>query len=220
MNSNSGFMIDIKRILVLGIFIALLTSLGISQNTVDSTYIKYAEEIRKYRNGINIRLLYGESTPLLPEQQKNFKGLNYFPPDFDYLVEATLVKADQQEDVIMMTSGERTPIYIKYGIVKFMLNGKSLTLTVYQSKKMLEMVKDVNSVFIPFRDETCGKESYGGGRYIDCEIPSTGDKVILDFNKAYNPYCAYNHTYSCVIPPEENRLSIRIEAGEKVFAEH
>jgi hypothetical protein len=85
---------------------------------------------------------------------------------------------------------------------------------------MLELSQDTNALFIPFRDETCGKESYGGGRYIDCEIPASGDKVMIDFNKAYNPYCAYNHSYSCVIPPEENRLTVRIEAGEKAFEEH
>ena len=67
---------------------------------------------------------------------------------------------------------------------------------------------------------TSGKESYGGGRYVDCEIPEEGDVVLVDFNKAYNPYCAYNPRYSCVIPPEENRLEVRIEAGEKTFEEH
>jgi len=191
-----------------------------SQGYADSAEINYIKEIDNYRRGINIKLLYGESTPLTVEQQKNFKGLNYFAPDMQYRVEGTLVKAHKQEDVVMKTSGDRTPIYVKYGTVNFTLNGKNLTLTVYQSKKMLEMVKEVNTLFIPFRDETCGRESYGSGRYIDCEIPATGDKIMLDFNKAYNPYCAYNPTYSCVIPPEENRLAVRIEAGEKIFKEH
>ena len=161
--------------------------------------------------------MYGDATPLLPEQQKNFKGLNYFAPNPDYLVEATLVKAVKQEDVIMKTSGDRTPVYVRYGVVMFMLKGKPYTLAVFQNKKMLELSQDTSSLFIPFRDETCGKESYGGGRYLDCEIPTSGDKVMIDFNKAYNPYCAYNPNYSCVIPPEENRLAVRIEAGEKVF---
>lgn len=177
----------------------------------------YIAEIEKYRNGINIKLLYGESTPLLPEQQKEFKGLKYFVPDMDYLVEATLVKAGRQEDVVMKTSGERTPVFVKYGTVNFTVRGNACTLTVYRNKKMLEISQDTSSLFIPFRDETCGHESYGGGRYIDCEIPAGGDKMMIDFNKAYNPYCAYNHNYSCVIPPEENRLKVRIEAGEKVF---
>jgi uncharacterized protein (DUF1684 family) len=203
----------------LSVFLILLTlvSAGYCQTGADSTILKYNQAIDNYRRGINIKLMYGDATPLLPEQQKNFKGLNYFAPDRDYLIKATLIKSAKQEDVIMKTSGDRTPVYVRYGVVEFMLDGKSYTLAVYQNKKMLELSQDTTSLFIPFRDETCGVESYGGGRYIDCEIPASGDKVMLDFNKAYNPYCAYNHSYSCVIPPEENRLAVRIEAGEKVF---
>jgi uncharacterized protein (DUF1684 family) len=213
-------MTSLNRNITLVLFFMILTSSGISQTKEDSSILTYDKEIGKYRNGINIKLMYGESTPLLPEQLKNFKGLKYFEPNLDYLIEATLVKASKQEDIIMKTSGDRTPVYVRYGVVKFMLKGMSCTLAVFQNKKMLELSKDTSALFIPFRDETCGKESYGGGRYIDCEIPATGDKVMLDFNKAYNPYCAYNHNYSCVIPPEENRLAVRIEAGEKVFEEH
>jgi uncharacterized protein len=204
-----------------GIIIAftglILGCIGYSQNDSDSASMNYAKEIDNYRRGKNIKLLYGDATPLLPEQQKNFNGLNYFAPDRSYLVEATLVKAAQQEDVVMKTSGDRTPVYIRYGVVNFTLNGENYSLSVYQNKKMLELSQDTTSLFIPFRDETCGKETYGGGRYIDCEIPVSGNKITVDFNKAYNPYCAYNHSYSCVIPPEENRLAVRIEAGEMNF---
>ncbi len=130
----------------------MISTVAFSQGYADSAKINYTKEIDNYRRGINIKLLYGESTPLTAEQQKNFKGLNYFAPDMQYRVEGTLVKADKQEDVVMKTSGDRTPIYVKYGTVNFALNGKNLTLTVYQNKKMLEMVKDVNTLFIPFRD--------------------------------------------------------------------
>jgi uncharacterized protein len=193
---------------------------GYCQTVADSTTLKYNQAIDNYRRGKNIKLMYGDATPLLPEQQKNFKGLNYFAPDRDYLVEATLVKSARQQDVAMKTSGDRTPVYVRYGVATFMLKGKPYTLAVFRNKKMLELSQDTSSLFIPFRDETCGTESYGGGRYIDCEIPASGNKVKLDFNKAYNPYCAYNPNYSCVIPPEENRLPLRIEAGEMVFEEH
>lgn len=206
------------RVVCLGILLGLAIT-TYAQEEASKEEINYNSEIEKYRTGINIKLLYGESTPLLPEQQKEFKGLKYFAPDMDYLVEATLIKAGKQEDVIMKTSGERTPVYVKYGTVNFTIKGNACTLSVYQNKKMLELSQDTSSLFIPFRDETCGHESYGGGRYIDCEIPAGGDKVMIDFNKAYNPYCAYNHSYSCVIPPEENRLKVRIEAGEKAFEE-
>jgi uncharacterized protein (DUF1684 family) len=98
--------------------------------------------------------------------------------------------------------------------------GRDFTLAAFQSKKLLEVNAAENGLFIPFRDATSGTDTYGGGRYIDCEIPADGNLLLIDFNKAYNPYCAYNPRYSCVIPPEENRLDIRIEAGEKTFEGH
>ena len=180
----------------------------------------YTDTIEKYRTGKNIKLLYTESTPLKPEQKKSFEGLKYFPPDIDYCIEGVLTKEEQPETVIMKTSTERAPEYIKYGKVTFNLRGEEHTLFAYQSKKLVEVSPDEAMLFIPFRDATNGKETYGGGRYVDCEIPNEGNTILLDFNKAYNPYCAYNPRYSCVIPPEENRLEIRIEAGEKEFEAH
>jgi len=189
------------------------------QISADSIRI-YNDTIRDFRKGKNIKLMYSESTPLTPEQHKNFKGLKYFEPDINFQFVAQLVKADTPETVVMRTSTERAPEYIEYGVVKFTVEGTEYTLKAYQSKKYLDVKPDDRSLFIPFRDETTGNETYGGGRYVDCEIPVTGDQLILDFNKAYNPYCAYNPRYSCVIPPEENRLPIAINAGEKIFEEH
>lgn len=179
----------------------------------------YHSEIEKYRTGKNIKMLYTESTPLTHEQLATFKGLKYFEPDVRFRIEGKLVKAEKPEVILMKTSTDREPAFIRYGEVSFELNGKELKLAVFQNKKMLDLSQDTNMLFIPFRDLTSGKETYSGGRYIDCEIPVTGDIIYLDFNKAYNPYCAYNHKYSCVIPPEENRLPVVIEAGEKVFEE-
>ena len=210
----------ISRSVSLVFFLFFLISFGISQTKEDSLITKYTEEIGKYRTGKNIKLMYGESTPLLPEQFKDFKGLKYFEPDLNYKVEGKLVKDDKQEIVLMKTSTDREPAYVRYGVVYFKIDTFDLKLSVFQNKKMLDLSQDTNLLFVPFRDETNGKETYGGGRYFDCEIPLTGNPVLLDFNKAYNPYCAYNPRFSCVIPPEENRLKIGIEAGEKVFEEH
>ena len=163
--------------------------------------------------------MYSESSPFTQDQKKQFNGLNYFLVNSKYKVEGTLIKEPEQETIIMETSTDRTPEYVKYGKVSFEIDTMKLTLTVYQSKKLLEVSKDKSYLFIPFRDKTSGELTYGGGRYIDSNIPDEGDKIILDFNKTYNPYCAYNHKYSCVIPPEENRLPLRIEAGEKNFDE-
>ncbi len=218
--NNSIMMLYFRKYFLISVFFSLVLSIGYSQTGNDSAVDQYANDLNKFRTGRNIKMLYGDGTPLLPEQQKDFKGLNYFAPDPEYLVEAILVKSGKQEDILMKTSGDRTPVYLRYGVINFMLKGKTYTLAVFQNKKMLEFSNDTNTLFIPFRDETSGNESYGGGRYIDCEIPVTGDRIELDFNKAYNPYCAYNTRFSCVIPPEENRLKIRIEAGEKIFEEH
>lgn len=202
--------------LFISLFISGSTYSQMNQDSIAS----YIKSIGDYRNGKNIKMLYTESTPLKPEQQKSFEGLKYFPPDINYVVEGQLIQEEEQEIVVMKTSTERAPEYIRFGTITFELQGKKLTLTAYQSKKLVEVNPRETSLFIPFRDGTSGQETYGGGRYVDCEIPTEGNTVLLDFNKAYNPYCAYNPRYSCVIPPEENRLEIRIEAGEKVFEEH
>ena len=187
-----------------------------TQDSIDA----YTESIKKFRTGKNIKLMYNESTPLTPVQHKNFKGLNYFDPDTRYLLEGHLVVDQNPETVILRTSTERAPEYVKYGKILFELDGEQYELIAYQSKKLLDVKPDDSTLFIPFRDATSGNETYGGGRYVDVELPASGSAVVIDFNKAYNPYCAYNPGFSCVIPPGENRLPVRIAAGEKIFGKH
>ncbi|GAC1446502.1 MAG: hypothetical protein NVSMB56_05800 [Pyrinomonadaceae bacterium] len=120
----------------------------------------------------------------------------------------------------MPTSNGKSKIHLKYGEIQFVLNGQGLFLSVYQNEKLAQTEKYKDYLLIPFRDATNGTETYGGGRYIDFEIPHS-DVVTIDFNRAYNPSCAYNATrFSCPIPPKENQLKIRIEAGEKTFKKH
>lgn len=188
-----------------------------SQDTQDSVEVDYITEISNFRKGRNIKMMYSEGTPIKTEDRKDFKGLNFFAADEKYNVEATLIKAEEHQTIFMKTSTDHQPEYLQYGKILFLLDGQEYSLLVFQSKKLAEVKKDLDHVFIPFRDETTGKETYGGGRYVDCKLPTEGNKVMVDFNKAYNPYCAYNPRYSCVIPPEDNRLLIRIEAGEKSF---
>lgn len=205
-------------VFILTLFIPFGGSL-FSQETQDSIVNSYKAEIQKYRKGINIKLKYDQKTPLTIDQVKNFKGLNYFPVDYKYYVKAELVKEPEQKRLILQTSTDREPEYVVYGKVHFKIDTFNLTLTVYQTPPEKQIAKEDRTLFVPFKDETSGKESYGGGRYIEFEIPEEGNTVYLDFNKAYNPYCAYNHRYSCVIPPPENWLPVRIEAGEKKFEE-
>jgi len=209
----------LKLIPVALLFSMISAAFGQEIQRFEANTSDYNSMIEKYRTGRNIKMLYTEGTPLTPEQQASFKGLKYFEPDVKYRVGGILKKARKPEVILMKTSTDRVPAYERYGEVTFELDGKELKLAVYRNKKMLDLSQDTNMLFIPFRDMTSGSETYGGGRYIDCEIPVTGDIIDLDFNKAYNPYCAYNHKYSCVIPPEENRLPVKIEAGEKVYEE-
>jgi hypothetical protein len=103
--------------------------------------------------------------------------------------------------------------------VSFQVNGTDLSLVVYQNEQLMQDTAFENYLFLPFTDLTNGEESYGGGRYLDLEISKLkNNSILIDFNKAYNPYCAYASGYNCPVPPRENNLPIAIRAGEKVYA--
>src|SRR5262249_329811 len=143
-----------------------------------------------------------------------FKGLEYFDVDAKFVVKAKFEKTLDQQIFMMPTSIGTTRKYFKYGRLTFELDGKALSLNVYQSEAS---AKNNGTLFIPFRDLTNGRETYGAGRYLDIRIPSDAE-AVLDFNFAYNPSCAYGSSnFSCTIPPKENFLQIEIKAGEKTF---
>ena len=149
----------------------------------------------------------------IPEQERTrFRGLKYFPQSSDYRVKARLTKSDKPEVVTMTTSKGTIRPYLKYGVFSFELQGKKLQLHAY---KAADDPHD-QSLFVPFADETSGKETYGAGRYLDIE-ESHGDDYVLDFNLAYNPYCEYNENYVCPFPPKDNRLPVAIKAGERNY---
>jgi uncharacterized protein (DUF1684 family) len=151
-------------------------------------------------------------SPLLPEQRAAFEGLSYFPEDDALLIRAPLTTdgVDTDEPIVMQTTtgGEQT--YRRAGIVRFEVNGESTQVTLFSSP-------DMHELFLPFRDATSGHETYGAGRYLEVEPPDESGEVAVDFNHAYNPYCAYNPEWSCPIPPGENWLRVPIRAGERTF---
>lgn len=157
-----------------------------------------------------------EESPLTEEDFKVFKGLDFYPIDEKYIVVAKFVRTPEEKVFKMKTTGTRTPEYVKYGQLIFSLDGQEFKLNLYQNIDLIKKEGFEDYLFLPFSDLTCGKESYIGGRYIDMKIPKS-DTVIIDFNKAYNPYCAYNHKYSCPIVPLENDLQVAISAGVKKF---
>ena len=155
-------------------------------------------------------------SPLTDEDFKTFDGLDFYPISERFVVTAKFIKSENEKVFKMKTSGARTPEYIKYGQLLFSIDGKSYHLNVYQNIELSKKEGYEDYLFLPFSDLSCGKGSYIGGRYIDMRVPKT-DKVVVDFNTAYNPYCAYNHKYSCPIVPLENDLNIAILAGVKKF---
>ena len=170
----------------------------------------------EYQNHLNEEFANQETSPLTEDDLESFQSLSFFDIDENYIVKAEFIKTESASPFVMPTTTERKPIYMKYGELHFTLKGKKLSLNVYQSQRLLTDPKYKDYLFIPFTDLTNGESTYGGGRYLDFKIP-TSSEVTLDFNKAYNPYCAYNGIYSCPIPPKENDLPIKIEAGVKKY---
>jgi hypothetical protein len=173
----------------------------------------------EFQKEINAEYKDASTSPLKDKDRKNFKGLAFFKLDSAYVVKARFERTPEETPFQMKTTTERLPIYVKYGIVTFNLKGNAYRLNVYQNQDLMKKEGYEDYLFLPFLDDTNGEESYGGGRYIDLRIPE-GDEVVIDFNKAYNPYCAYNEKYSCPIVPRENYLDLKVEAGVKAFQKH
>ncbi len=148
------------------------------------------------------------NSPLTREQRESFSGLDYFSENPDLRLELDIQPFEQQEEIQMQTSTGSVQTYTRYGRMEFEVQGPSVELTLFASP---------HGFFLPFVDSQAGQQTYGAGRYLDPEQGPDG-KFIIDFNEAYNPYCAYNEMWTCPIPPAENRLAVPIEAGEKIFS--
>jgi uncharacterized protein (DUF1684 family) len=173
-----------------------------------------AKEVAAFQQKLNHEFSDPAESPLSAAEQAAFKGLPFFPVDYAYCVAAKLVRDSTSLPFAMPTSTARLPMYRKYGELLFTLNGQPLRLTVYQSQDLMRKPGFADYIFVPFTDLSNGHGSYSGGRYIDLRMPPAGSSaIILDFNQAYNPSCAYSHAYSCPIPPPENRLPIAIPVG-------
>ena len=146
-------------------------------------------------------------SPLTPEQRRDFSGLQYFPENAALQLEVPVERLFDQQPMQMQTSTGGVQAYVRYGKFKFEVDGQPTELTIYQNE---------NGYFLPFVDSLAGKETYPAGRYLEPE-PLPGDRFLVDFNIAYNPYCAYNEMWSCPITPAENRLKVPIRAGEQLF---
>ncbi|WP_456460882.1 DUF1684 domain-containing protein [Lutibacter sp.] len=180
--------------------------------------ISYEDEIKLFQYKLNTEFADAEKSPLTEEDLKTFKTLDFFKTDKNYKVEAEFELTPNTPVFEMQTNTDRLPLYRKYGVAHFTLNGEKFKLNIYQSQDLIVNPEFEDYLFLPFNDTTNGSSTYGGGRYIDLKFPPKESKtIVIDFNKAYNPYCAYNDTYSCPIPPPENNLPIDIPVGVKAY---
>jgi uncharacterized protein (DUF1684 family) len=176
------------------------------------------EDVETWRRGL-LRSREGKDeffredhdSPLSHAAKGSFKGLVYFEPDPDFRCEAKLQRHPTLESVVMKTSKSTRQLFNKVGHFDLVIKGQSVQLQAYQPSE-----RDTSSIFVPFRDDTSGKESYGAARYLDLEVEHD-DNYSVDFNYAYNPYCAYSEDYVCPLPPAENWLGVAIWAGEKKY---
>lgn len=192
---------------LLGIAVLVIIIYGFDTSQDPAAYAETIEEERKKSERF---LLYNDESPLKQEQKTGFKGLKYYAPNMEYKIRARLFPIEGDQEIILSTSDGMETTYKKYAYVRFEINGKAQQLLV------LEVPENPDELFLPFTDVTSARETYGGGRYLDLAKPS-GKFITLDFNLAYNPYCAYVEGYSCPFPPAENSLTVPIPAGEKTY---
>jgi len=146
-------------------------------------------------------------SPLLPEQQASFTGLSYFPENPELRLSVEVNRFPEEQEVKIQTNTGDVQTYRRFGRFKFEVEGQPAELTIFENE---------NGYFLPFADSLAGKETYGAGRYLEPERLADG-RFDVDFNLAYNPYCAYNERWSCPITPAENRLKLPVRAGERII---
>lgn len=223
MNSNVGIISEVVwlyllKILPMKLFMCI-AGLLITSPFFSQTDAELMLDIETYQNEESEKFKDPETTILDSTSLASFEALHYYPINLKFRVEARFVRTPDEKPFLMPTTTARLPEYVKYGEAHFTIDGQELVLNLYRDTSDYDDPELVDYLFLPFTDLTSGDGSYGGGRFIDSKIPN-GETIVIDFNRAYNPYCAYNSRYSCPIPPEENDLLIRIEAGVKDFGHH
>ena len=201
-----------NRSLLFAILLLLWSRLVAGQTRPDS--LVHRQLVQVFQQDLNREFADPKESPLTAAERQAFTTLPFYPTRYAYVVQAQLLRDSTSRPFAMETSTAARPLYRKYGELRFVLNGQAQRLSVYQSVDLLKRPGFEDYLFVPFTDLTNGHGSYGGGRYLDLRIPPAGSSgLTLDFNRAYNPSCAYNHGYSCPVPPAENRLAVAIPAG-------
>ena len=189
------------------LLLCLFSLNGIAQN--------YKSSIEAHRAKYKADFITDTHSPLKEEDLKN---LHFYEADSTYKVSATVKMLTGEKIFKMPTYAGTSSEFIRYAQLSFTLKGKTIKMTLYKSMALAMNPAYKDLLFLPFTDQTNNKETYGGGRYIDLNVNDIRNNHLeIDFNKAYNPYCAYSDGYRCPIPPEENDLPISIIVGEKLY---
>lgn len=195
-------------------FLLLLLTGFLSIRTVAQT--PFANDITKHREAYKNDFLASPGGPLHSPEELSY--LRFYEPDSLYRVDATVQLTPAAEPFDMPTYNGQTRPHVEYAVLSFRLNGKVQQLTLYRNLNLIRQPAYRDYLFLPFKDATSGLATYGGGRYLDFRLGDIKNgHLVIDFNKAYNPYCAYQEGYPCPIPPKKNVLSVSIEAGEKTY---
>lgn len=193
------------------IFVVIVVLIGIyyslSGEETSAAYSAKIEQQRKEKNNT----MQAEGAPF---DSLEFHGLKYFPVDARYRIDARFTAIDQKKPVMLPTSDGKQKTYLEYGYAGFKLDG-------IENKLLILEIMDTGpyrgTLFLAFADKTSASETYGAGRYLEVKKVPGAKSITLDFNEAYNPYCAYTDKYSCPFPPKENILNVAINAGEKTY---
>lgn len=202
----NGYSVVAMRLLTLFLLLAT-TAFG---------QMAYTDSINQHRDAYRADFLKPGNGPL--KNEADVAALRFFAPDSTYRVTATVQRTLNAEPFDMPTYSGKTSPYVSYAVLSFLLNGQPCQLTVFRSLQLATNPLYRDYLFLPFKDATSGGATYGGGRYLDFRLGNIRDgKLLIDFNKAYNPYCAYSDGYSCPVPPAGNRLPVAINAGEMTY---
>lgn len=177
----------------------------------------YEQTIIEHRKNLKIKLLQGNPAPLTPQR---LNGLQYYAPNPHYRITGTFERMEGAQPFEMPAITGKPEEYVAYGTFTFTHDGSAYELIIYRKLAHIRSPLSRDVLFLPFRDATNGETTYGGGRYLDLRMAQIeNDRLTVDFNLAYNPYCVYNDGYSCPVPPSGNTLDFAVEAGEQMFAE-
>lgn len=201
-----------KNILLILILIAVLVTLFYSMQE-GGTSEAYRKEIEKERADKDDYMRNNSESPFA-DSIALFTGLKYFEIDESFRISANLIPIEEKKTITLATSDGLEKRYLPYAYAEFSLKGEDCRLLILE---IMDIGPFRGTLFLAFADATSAKESYGAGRYLDIKKVPGSTSVLLDFNKAYNPYCAYNDNFSCPFPPSENLLTVAIPAGEKVY---